>query len=122
MAPIPEVAGLPTGGPATVPAVKLHLGITDTTDDTRLDSIVAAVNAVVRRFRVATDATDAPDWAAAPHVVEGAVMLSARLFRRKNSPAGVEAFTDLGAAYVMRNDPDIAMLLRIGPWAAPGIG
>lgn len=120
--PIPEVAGLPAGGPATLPGVKAHLGITDTADDDRLTAIVAAVNATVRRLRVAADAAGATDWAGAPHVTEGATMLAARLFRRKNSPAGVEAFTDLGAVYVMRNDPDIALLLRRGPYAEPGIG
>lgn len=120
--PVLELAGLPAGGPATLAAVKAHLKITDTADDTRLDSIVAAVNASIRRWRVAADslATDPAAWPF--HVVEGATLLAARLFRRKNSPAGVESFGELGAAYVMRNDPDIAMLLRLGSWQTPAVG
>lgn len=43
----------------------------------------------------------------------GAVMLTARLIRRRNSPAGVEAFTADGVAYVRRTDPDVANLLRL---------
>jgi hypothetical protein len=50
-------------------------------------------------------------------------MLAGRLYRRRNSPAGVEAFSDLGGAvYVQRNDPDIALLLRTGAYARPMVG
>jgi hypothetical protein len=49
-------------------------------------------------------------------------MLAARLFRRRNSPAGVEAMGPDGATYVMRNDPDIGQLLRLGSWQLPGLG
>lgn len=53
---------------------------------------------------------------------EGAVMLAARLHRRRNSPAGVESFNELGPVYVSRRDPDVAMLLGLGEWATPRIG
>lgn len=49
----------------------------------------------------------------APDVELGAVMLTARLIRRRNSPAGIEAFTTEGATYVSRHDPDLARLLRL---------
>ena len=53
----------------------------------------------------------------------GAVMLAARLVRRRNSPQGVAAFTEQGgAAYVSRHDPDVAQMLRIGSYAAPQVG
>lgn len=52
----------------------------------------------------------------------GAVILTVRLIRRRNSPAGVEAFGDLGAVYVRRNDPDVAQMLRLDGWARPRIG
>lgn len=53
----------------------------------------------------------------------GAVMLAARLVRRRNSPQGVAAFTEVGgAAYVSRMDPDVAQLLRLGAYAAPQVG
>lgn len=52
----------------------------------------------------------------------GAVILTARLIRRRNSPAGVEIFGDQGAVYVRRNDPDVAQMLRLDRWARPKIG
>ena len=117
-----EVAGLPVDGPATVAGVKTHLGITDARDDVRLAAIVGAVNSRVRRWPVATLAVDLADWSTAPDVVEGATLLAARLFRRKNSPAGVETFGSEGAAYVVRQDPDVALLLRLGNHQGPAVG
>jgi len=52
----------------------------------------------------------------------GALMLAARLFRRRNSPNGVEAMTDAGASYVSRYDSDIARLLRIDGFDTPKVG
>lgn len=50
----------------------------------------------------------------------GAVMLSARLVRRRNSPAGIATFTtEGGVAYVTRFDPDVAQLLELGASARP---
>lgn len=117
-----EVAGLPEGGPATVAGVKLHLELEDTRDDERLTALVAAVNAQLRRWPVAQLAVDLNDWSTAADVVHGANMLAARLFRRRNSPAGVEAFGADGAVYISRNDPDIAQMLQLGSWARPQVG
>lgn len=115
---------LPIGGPATLDLVKAHLGYTDGTEDSRLTSIVKAVNARVRSWPVSGVAQDAADWSGddVAHVVEGAVMLAARLHRRKDSPAGVAAFGDQGPVYVQRNDPDIALLLQLGAYAKPAVG
>lgn len=117
-----ELAGLPVGGPASLPTVKvkLHIDPADVRDDTELDGVIDAVNALVRRWPVSEAAVGATEWP--PHITEGAVMLAVRLFRRRNSPAGVEAFGQQGAAYVMRTDPDVAMLLRLGSYLSPGIG
>lgn len=115
-----EVAGLPEGGPATTDRVKVHLKITDTDDDARLDDIVAAVNAAVRTWRCALDSVGETTWN--PRTTEGATLLAARLFRRKNSPSGVEAFGEQGPVYVQRQDPDVAMLLQLGAWAGPVLG
>ena len=52
----------------------------------------------------------------------GAVMLTARLIRRRNTPNGIESFTADSAAYVSRTDPDIAPLLGIGAHTYPAIG
>jgi len=79
---------------------------------------VAATAALVRRWCAA--GADPAEWPA--DITEGAVMLAARLHRRRNSPAGVESFNELGAVYVQRNDPDIAMLLGIGAYLPPRIG
>lgn len=52
----------------------------------------------------------------------GAVMLAARLHRRRNSPGGVESFGDMGASYIPRYDADLDRLLRINDWKAPQVG
>lgn len=120
---------LPATGPTTRAQVKAHLAISgdDARDDTRLDSIVAAVNSRVRDWPVAEKATadtqEAADLAGWPaSIVEGVTMLAARLWRRKDSPAGVAAFGDFGPVYVQRNDPDVAMLLELGDWSRPQVG
>ena len=38
---------------------------------------------------------------------QGAVMYAARELRRRNSPAGVETFGDVGVSFVAKYDPDI---------------
>lgn len=122
MADAHEVVGLPEGGPTTVPKVRAYLSMSeaDERDAELLTDVVAAINSEVRTWGIAADATDAETW---PERIEhGATMLAGRLFRRKGSPAGVESFGSLGAAYVMRNDPDIAMLLKLGSWQRPGLG
>lgn len=113
-------ADLPAAGPTSPAAVKALLAITDDRDDARIAAVVAAVNSQVRTWRVSAAADGLAEWPG--RIVEGATMLAARLHRRKNSPAGVESFGELGAVYVMRNDPDVAMLLDLGPWQPPVIG
>ena len=122
MAHTDELVGLPDGGPTTLPAVKARLRIAadDTRDDAELADVVDAVNARVRRWPVAELAVGHETWPT--DVALGAAMLAARLWRRRNSPAGVEAMGPDGATYVMRNDPDVAMLLRLGSWQPPGLG
>lgn len=117
-----ELVGLPEGGPTSTPLVKatLRIAADDLRDDDELDAIVAAVNSELRTWRISEAAIDAGAWPA--RLERGATMLAGRLFRRKNSPAGVESFGSLGAAYVMRTDPDIAMLLKLGSWQRPQVG
>jgi hypothetical protein len=100
--------------PTSAAAVAEHMSWTDQTDEqlARLEGTVAAVNAFVRR--VAT--TSAPEQA------QGALLLAARLWRRRNSPEGVATFTSDGAVYVQRNDPDVAQYLGIGHYAPPVVG
>lgn len=115
-----ELVGLPEGGPTTLPLVKVQLSITDNRDDARLSAIVDATNNLVRSWPISQLAVDADEWP--ERIVLGTSMLAARFFRRKNSPAGVEAFGQLGAAYVMRSDPDIAQLLSTGSYQLPQLG
>lgn len=115
----------PADGPTTRDKVKAHLGIADAVDDAAIDDKVAAVNAMVTGWPVAQVANTDPapaSWAAFPRIVEGATMLAARLFRRRNSPDGVVPAGDAAPAYIARTDPDVALLLQIGTNAAPGIG
>lgn len=123
----PEVAGLPVTGPVTLAQVKAELGYpagADPVRDPKIQLRVDATNAWVRCLPVASDAltfgTPPPAWPS--YVTTGAIMLATRLWRRKDSPSGVETFTDQGAIYVSRNDPDVAQLLRLGTFAGPGVG
>lgn len=123
-----EVAGLPEGGPATLAAVRMRVGLEpdDTSADDDLEPIVEAVNDEVRAWRVAgrSAAPDTPVedrlWRAGTAL--GANMLCQRLYSRRNSADGVVGFADGAPVYVQRNDPDIAMLLKLGSWASPGLG
>lgn len=63
-----------------------------------------------------------PDGAWPAAVDNAGIMLAARLYRRRNTPSGVESFGDNPATYVLRNDPDVARALRIGPYAMPAVG
>lgn len=117
-------------GPADFDQVKRRAGIPDddVTEDDDLQLLVAAVNELVQALPVAVpvtitgsgDQVDTVTWPA--RVQLGANMLAARLWRRKDTPGGVEAFGDFGVAYVRRNDPDVALLLQLGQYASPVVG
>lgn len=126
---MPDVSPhLPPDGPTSLAAVKTALTINDGVDDARIQPKVDAANALIRSWPVSLQAVDMTDpenpvpgtWPA--YLTEGATALASRWWRRKGSPAGVEAIGDLGATYVMRNDPDIAMQLGLGTWAKPDVG
>jgi hypothetical protein len=110
---------LPADGPATLAGVKLELGIDDTRSDDRLEAKVDAVNALVAGWPVVAAADGATDWDDYAQAVNGANMLVARLWQRRNSPLGYEQVGDGLPAYVTRNDPDLAMMLGLGGWQHP---
>lgn len=113
---------LPETEPVDVVAVKAlsYVGNTLTPDDEeRLSRIVAAVNGSIRELPVSDRADGALTWPA--RIVEGGVMLAGRLFRRKDTPAGVSVMGDGVAVYVRRNDPDIAFLLELDDHSKPAI-
>lgn len=84
-------------------------------------AVVSFVSSVPDLPTVIDETTGDTKWAAKVRL--GATMLAARLVRRRNSPQGVAAFTEQGgAAYVSRIDPDVAQMLRVGPYAAPQVG
>lgn len=110
-------------GPATLAGTKAQLSITDSRDDLGIQDVVDAVNARVRRWDHLAAGVVGVEPEAWPHDTKrGADMLAARLFRRKDTPAGVASFGEGGAVYVMRTDPDVALLLRLGPYAPPQVG
>lgn len=133
---------LPADGPATTAAARLLLSIPDDRADATLDVLVAAVNGLICGYDTAADPDDstsydrttawpvtrpargADDWTGQvlASCVQGANMLVARLYQRRNSPLGFEQVGELGPVYVTRNDPDLAMMLRLGSWAGPVVG
>jgi len=112
---------------------QLRLAAADTADDDLVTRCAAAVEPQVQRARpdgypVAVPVTGRRRAAVAPPVYtpdaetyQAAVMLAARLVRRRNSPGGVETFGE-SITYVSRYDPEIARALRQGLNALPGVG
>lgn len=81
------------------------------------DCCGAAEPIVVRhRSDIGTDPDAIPD-----DVYQGAVMLAARLYRRRNSPAGIETMGET-VNYVASFDPDLDQFLRRGRYRMPGVG
>jgi hypothetical protein len=112
---------LPAGDPTTVELVDAQLKLNGA-EDARLALPVAAANAVVVGLPVAQvlDVETPGAWPA--NVVLGATLLAARLYLRKNSPRGKERAGGEGAILVAQGDPDIALLLELGPHARPSVG
>lgn len=105
---IPRPANLP---PAVDPVnVRAWLDLPAGRDETLVTLAADAATAFVSRLpHIGPDATG---WD--PDTALGGIMLAARIYRRRNTPSGVEAFGDVSTAYVARNDPDVSRLLRIG--------
>lgn len=91
---------------------------TVTTDDFHLSLIVPAVNAYVDSLP-SIDRKEDGTWAGTTQM--GAVMLGSRLYRRKNSPHGIESVGDM-STYVSRYDSDISRLLNIDTFRKPLVG
>lgn len=115
----------------TVEAVRTWLGLP--ASDPALEDAVAATNAYVGRLGLplvqqlvdgipVLDAGGLPVMVPAADTVLGAKMLAARIYRRRNSPSGVEAITDAGTSFVARYDSDISRLLKLDGFAGPRIG
>lgn len=91
-------------------------------DQSLISQVAVATDDWVNALPYVSEYGSAPDtdpWPA--DVALGAVMLAARLYRRRNSPAGIDAITDAGIAYVARSDSDVASLLRLAVYQPPAI-
>ncbi len=55
-----------------------------------------------------------PEYEPPADIKLGAVMYAARLYERRGSMLGVAGYSELGGSPILREDPDIARLLRIG--------
>ena len=100
--------------PITVDDVTRHLGASKPSP--QMPDIIAATVDMISSWK------DKPieEWPERWRL--GALMLIARLDRRRNSPAGVDTVTEMGPVYVSRRDPDVAQLLEIGAWERPIVG
>lgn len=85
-----------------------------------LTMIVAAVNEYVGELRIVQHLEAGTAWPAS--VKLGAVMLAARLAKRRNSPNGIEAATDMNVTYTARYDSDISRLLGLDKHSGPAVG
>lgn len=109
----------------TVAEVKewLHLAEDDTSDDPILAGVVSATNRWVAATAYVQELDPVtwpyPMWPA--DVQQAGVMLAARLYRRRNTPGGIESMADT-AVYVPRRDSDVDRLLHMGAWAPPRAG
>ena len=100
----------------TPQALAYHLGLPE--PDVHATTVAAAVNAQLAGYDWLTTTPADTQEPTAPAKL-GALMLAARLHRRRNSAGGLEPLADGGAAYVARTDPDIARLLGLDSHAAP---
>ncbi|WP_024794195.1 hypothetical protein [Tomitella biformata] len=105
----------PAPAPFTAEQVRQYLRLDAGVDTDLLEGTTAAVIDLIGGWK-GDPAVWRPKW------TQGGIMLAARLYRRRNSPAGVESFGDMGTAYVQRNDPDLALLLDLGRYTAPAVG
>lgn len=85
-----------------------------------LEAVVSAVNGFVSRLPIVSRLAGDEEWT--PEICLGAVMLAARLIKRRNSANGVEAITDIGVTYTARYDSDVARLLQLDDQRKPAVG
>lgn len=101
----------------TIEAVREWLKLPAGQDEQILTEVVAATNAWCAQLPIVVNLAD-PDADWPIDVTQGATMLAARFYRRRNTPGGIESFAD-SQIYVPRRDPDVTSLLHL---ARPGVG
>jgi len=99
-------------------------GAVDPTGNTALDSATAAAAAFVESRRPDLITGDTEElYHPTADVKHGAAMLALRLYERRGSVLGVAASAGFEeAAQILRYDPDIEQLLRIGRYRPFGFG
>lgn len=107
----------------TVANVRAWLDVTDVTTDASLQLAVDAVNDYVPTIPalVALGTFDEDgvltDFAPTADVKLGGAMLAHRWHERRGSALGVTGYTEFGTGTILRHDPDIARMLRLGSFA-----
>lgn len=95
--------------------VRTWLKLEPGADDGVLELAVAATNAWVVTVPYVANLDPViypPDVEWPDDVRLGAIMLAARWYRRRNTPSGVESFTD-NVVYLPRRDGDVDYLLHL---------
>lgn len=91
--------------------------------DPALDQCVEAVVAYVPTIPGLAEFWDeSPEFVPPADVILGAVMLASRYRARRGSVLGTTGYPEFGSGLIMRSDPDIARLLRLGSFAPFGFG
>ena len=87
-------------------------------DDALLTQCTASARVTAERYRgdCWVDGVFVPD----DEVKTGATALAGRLYRRRNTPSGVETFAD-STLYVARFDPEIERALWMSGYLAPNL-
>ena len=101
--------------PVTPDQVRVWMDVQDTGTDDSLDqaceSVVAYVPTIAGLRGFWTDEEFVPP----ADVILGAIMLVARWHARRGSALGTTGYVEFGSGFIMRHDPDIGRMLRLGP-------
>ena len=104
-------------------AVRSWLRLGDSEPVEEIDRVCADVEIYVQIARPDMyDDAEPPVYRPDALVYDAAVMLAAKVLRRRNSPGGVEAFAGIGVSYVAKYDPEIAQRLDLDLYRRPRTG
>ena len=104
---------------------------TDVEDDTTDASLQMAVDAVndyvptipaLSGYATVDENGVLTDFVPPADVILGGAMLAHRWHERRGSALGVTGYTEFGTGTILRHDPDIARLLRLGSFAPFSFG
>ena len=83
-------------------------------DDSKPWTSLAALSSAFPTLRYAVQVTAKFGWAAVPtEVAQATLIIANRLYRRKDSPFGIQQAPDMGdSLFIRKHDPDAALLLE----------